>query len=152
MQALRAAASKVPSGKIELAFDCISEHNSYQNICEVLDRETGHIAVILPTKDYSDIPASIKHSITFVGGAHRDTDMHSWEKETGSRLGNQEFAYVMFRFLGRGLQEGWFRGMPFEVVKGGLGGVEEGLRRLKEGRVSASKLVFRIAETEGVER
>jgi NADPH2:quinone reductase len=42
--------------------------------------------------------------------------------------------------------------MPYEVVPGGLGGVEEGLRRLKEGKVSASKLVFRIEETEGVER
>jgi len=152
VQDLRAAVAKVPGGKVEYAFDCISEHNSYQNICEVLDRERGHITVILPSKDYSDIPASITHSLTFVGGAHKDKDLHLWQKETGSLLGNQEFAYVMFRFFGRGLQEGWFKPMPYEVVPGGLGGVEEGLRRLKEGKVSASKLVFRIEETEGVER
>lgn len=78
--------------------------------------------------------------------------MDPWQKQTGSLLGNQEFAYVMFRFLGRGMQEGWFKGMPYEVVPGGLAGVEEGLRRLKEGKVSAKKLLFRIDETEGVER
>jgi len=59
---------------------------------------------------------------------------------------------VMFRFFGRGLQEGWFKGHPYEVVPGGLGGVEGALKNLKEGRASAVKYVFRIGETEGVRR
>lgn len=139
-------------GKVEYAFDCISEHNSYQNICQVLSRDTGRITLILPNKTYDEIPAEIEKSVTFVGGAHKDTDMDPWEKKTGTAVGNQEFAFVMFRFLGRGLREGWFRGHPYEVVPGGLGGVEEGLRRLKEGKVSAKKLVFRIEDTDGVER
>lgn len=146
------SAVKKAGGKVEYAFDAISEHNSYQNICQVLDQSTGQITLILPNKDYEEIPFSITKSKTFVGGAHVGTDMDPWEKEVGSKLGNQEFAYVMFRFLGRGLQQGWFKPMPYEVVPGGLGGVEEGLRRLKEGKVSASKLLFRLDETEGVER
>lgn len=140
-------------GKVEYAFDYISEHNSYQNMCQVLDQKSGHITLILPGKEYGEIPASIKKTMTFVGGAHKDTDMDPWQKMVPeARLGNQEFAHAMFRFLGRGLAEEWFKGMPFEVVSGGLGGVEEGLRRLKNGEVSAKKLVFRIEDTEGVER
>lgn len=139
-------------GKAEYAFDCISEHGSYQNICQVLSRDTGRITLILPNKKYEDIPDEIEKSITFVGAAHKDTDSDPWEKKTGSAVGNQEFAYVMFRFIGRVLQEGFFKGHPYEVVPGGLAGVEEGLRRLKEGKVSAKKLVFRIEDTEGLER
>jgi len=48
------------------------------------------------------------------------------------------------------LQEGWFTGHPFEVVPGGLGGVEQALRNLKEGKASAVKYVFRIGETAGI--
>ena len=138
-------------GKVEYAFDCISEHGSYQNICQVLTRKSGRITLILPNKKYEDIPEDIEKSITFVGAAHKDTDSDPWEKKTGSAVGNQEFAYVMFRFIGRCLQEGWFKGHPYEVVPGGLAGVEDGLRRLKEGKVSAKKLVFRVEDTEGLD-
>ena len=95
-------------GKVEYAFDCISEHNSYQNICQVLSRDTGRITLILPGREYKEIPEGVEKSVTFVGGAHRDTDMDPWEKKTGTKAGNQDFAYVIFRFIGRGLQEGWF--------------------------------------------
>jgi len=50
------------------------------------------------------------------------------------------------------LQEGWFKGHPYEVVPGGLGGVEGALKNLKEGKASAVKYVFRIMETEGVRK
>lgn len=150
---LQEAAQK--SGKIEYAFDCISEHNSYQNICSVLDRSSGKITLILPFKDYAEIPPTITKSITYVGGAHKDTDLDPWQKKIpggGAKVGNQEFAHAVFRFMARGLGEGWFKGMPYEIVPGGLAGVEEGLKRLKDGKVSACKLLFRLEDTEGVER
>lgn len=49
--------------------------------------------------------------------------------------------------MGRGLQEGWFTGHPYQVMSGGLGGVEEALANLKAGKVSATKFVFKIADT-----
>ena len=139
-------------GKIEYAFDCICEHGSYQSICQVLSRDKGLITLILPGKNYDDIPAEIEKNITFVGAAHKETDRDKLEEKAGTKAGGEEFAFVMFRFIGRGLQEGWFKGHPYEVVPGGLAGVEDGLRRLKEGKVSAKKLVFRIEDTKGVER
>lgn len=141
---------KKAGGKVDYAFDAVSSNGSFENICEVLDHETGRITLVLSGADYSSIPASISKSITYVGDVHAAMDTDSWQKATGSKTGNQEFGYVMFRFFGRGLQEGWFKGHPYEVVPGGLGGVEGALRKLKEGKANAVKYVFRIADTEGV--
>ena len=146
---LKEVASKYKGG-IHYAFDAISEHNSYQNISQALTTDgTGHITLILPGRDYSAIPSHVRHSITYVGVAHRGADGESWQKKTGgaTKTGNQEFAYLLFRYFGRGLQEGFFKGHPYEVVPGELeGGVEKGLKDLKAGKASAVKYVFRIGD------
>jgi hypothetical protein len=36
----------------------------------------------------------------------------------------------------------------FEVIPGGLRGVEEGLKRIDEGKVSGVKLIVRLEETQ----
>ena len=153
VQGLKAAVQKsCGKGKIEYAFDTISDHHSYQNICEVLDQKTGQITLILPGRDYSDIPEGITRSVTFVGASNKDQDPDPWQKKTGTLVGNEEFAYVFFRYFGRGLQKGFFKGHPYEVIPGGLGGVEKALNDLKAGKASAVKYVFRLGETEGVEQ
>lgn len=45
------------------------------------------------------------------------------------------------------LQEGSLKGHPFEVVPGGLHGVLDGLRNLRDGKASGIKYVYRIDET-----
>ena len=65
VQNLKAALQK--SGKIQHAFDGVSEHGSFQNICQVLDPQTGKIALITPFGDYSDIPETIEKSNIFAG-------------------------------------------------------------------------------------
>ena len=144
-------AVQASGGKVEYAFDAVSEKGSYQNICQVLDHQSGAITLVLPGKDYSAIPSTIRQSGTLVGTVHKAMDLDSWEKKAGgTQTGNQDFGYVMFRLMGRGLQQGWFKGHPHEVVPGGLGGIERALKNLKEGKASAVKYVFRIADTEGV--
>ncbi|KAL2268438.1 hypothetical protein VTJ83DRAFT_3284 [Remersonia thermophila] len=81
-------------------------------------------------------PAGVERTITTVGDVHQDA---------------KDFGYVYFRYMARGLQEGWFKPQRTEVVPGGLGGIETALRNLKEGKASAVKYVFRIAETAGVQ-
>lgn len=56
VQNLKAAVEKA-GGKVEYAFDAVSEHGSYQNICEVLDHKAGKITLVLPGKDYKEIPS-----------------------------------------------------------------------------------------------
>ncbi|KAK3646452.1 hypothetical protein LTR56_008550 [Elasticomyces elasticus] len=120
--------------KLEYAFDAVSEKGSYQNICQVLQPD-GRITLVLPGKKYKEIPAGVKQSLTTVGSVHVDL---------------KDFAYVYFRYISKGLEEGWFKAQPQEVVEGGLEGVQQGLERLKDGTVSAVKYVYRIADTPGI--
>ena len=124
--------------KLEYAYDAVSEKNSYQNIARVLDPNTGHITFVLPGKNYDEIPAGIQKSITRVGDVHGNPD------------DLKEFGYVYFRYISKGLAEGWFKAQPQEVVKGGLEGVQTALENLKAGKASAVKYVFKIADTPGV--
>lgn len=116
--------------KLQYAYDAVSEHNSYVNICKVLEPE-GHLTLVLPGKEYSGIPETVKQTMTSVGASHTD---------------DQDYAFVMFRYFARGLAEGWFTPHPHEVVPGGLEGVETGLKNLKDGKASGVKYVFRIGE------
>lgn len=150
VQNLKSAVDKA-GGKVEYAFDAVSEKRSIENICKVLDHQSGQMTYVLPG-DSSAIPSSIKHSLTRVGAVHASMDQGQFQKETGSKTGNTDFGFIMFRFFGRGLQQGWFRGHPQEVVPGGLGGISSALKNLKDGKASAVKYVFRLEETEGVER
>lgn len=120
--------------KLDYAFDATSEHNSYTNVVQALDPK-GNLTVVLPGKKYEGIPESVNLTTTSVGESHK---------------GQKDFVYIYFRLLARGLDEGWFKPHPAEVVPGGLEGVERGLRNMKEGKASAVKYVFRIAETPGV--
>jgi NADPH:quinone reductase len=135
--ALRAA---VPNGqRLMYAYDAVSEHGSYQNVCKVLDPH-GHITLVLPGKKYAEIPDSVNQTLTTVGSVHGVPDDLS------------DLGFAWFRLFSLGLQEGWFSGHPYEVVPGGLGGVQTGLENLQHGRASAVKYVYRIAETEGLEK
>ncbi|KAK0252291.1 hypothetical protein B0A54_14090 [Friedmanniomyces endolithicus] len=63
----------------------------------------------------------------------------------------QEFGAKMFKLFGQGLQQGWLEPRPYEVVRGGLNGVEKALADLKAGKASAVKYVLRIDETDGLD-
>ena len=123
--------------KLEYAFDAVSEKGSYENLGKVLDPKTGRITFVLPNKKY-EMPDGIAKTITRVGDVHGNPD------------DLKEFGFVFFRYISRGLAEGWFNAQPQEVVPGGLEGVEGALRRLKEGKASAVKYVFRVGDTPGV--
>lgn len=116
--------------KLHFAYDAVSEHNSYTNIVQVLE-PAGALTLVLPGKQYEGIPESVVQSVTTVGDSHNK---------------DKDFAYVYFRYAGRGLAEGWLKPHPHEVVEGGLEGVETGLKRLKGGEASGVKFVFRVEE------
>ncbi|RKK70890.1 hypothetical protein BFJ69_g11492 [Fusarium oxysporum] len=122
--------------KLEYAFGAVSEMGSYQTICDVLDHQTGKITLIIPAQSYSDIPKTIEKSVTTVASVHEDLKV---------------FARALSIYFGRGLEDGWFKAHPQEVVPGGLGGIEKGLTNLKNGKASAVKYFYKIADTPGIE-
>lgn len=126
------------ANKVEYAFDAVSEKGSYQNICKVLDQKTGKITFVLPGKKYEDVPEGIEKTTTTVGSVHGFPD------------DLKDFGFVAFRYIAKGLQEGWFKTQPHEIVPGGLEGVQTALENLKGGKANAVKYIFKIADTPGV--
>lgn len=126
--------------KLEHAYDAVSEKGSYQNLAKVLDQNSGRIHFVLPppggdwNAKFEGISAGIHQGLSNVGTVHQNL---------------KDLGFVYCRYFTRGLEEGWFRGQKWEVVPGGLAGVQSALERLKDGSASAVKYVFRIADTEG---
>jgi NADPH:quinone reductase len=142
---IKEALKKAGASEVRYAFDAVSEKNSYQNICEVLSKD-GKIVLVLPSKEYKEIPESIRKSVTEVESTHFSLQADSPEAKVGIKTGPKEFAYAYFRLFTKGLQDGWFSPHPYEVVPGGLNGIE-GLKNLQAGKASAVKYVYRIADT-----
>ena len=151
VQDFRAAVQNV-GGKIEYVFDVVSEHGSWDNICQVLDCKSGRITLVTFGEEYKEIFKTIERSTIYVGAAQIGIDPDPWQKKTGMQTGNEEFALSHFRYVSRGLHKGYFKPHPYEVVPGGLGGIQGALQNLKDGKASAVKYVFRLEETEGVPR
>jgi NADPH:quinone reductase len=125
--------------KLEYAYDAVSEKGSFVNLSKVLDPQNGHITLVLPPPGgwggkFSEIPESVHQSTTNVGSVHGPL---------------KDLGFVYSRYFTRGLEEGWFKAQPQEIVPGGLGGIQSALEKLKDGTASAVKYVFRIADTEG---
>lgn len=126
--------------KLKHAYDAVSEKGSYQNIAKVLDttgqgEEASRLTHVLPKPKDFDPPQGIELGWTMVGCVH------------GTPVMQSDFGQAWFKLFSKGLKEGWLKAHPQEVVPGGLNGVETGLKNLKEGKASAVKYVFRIADT-----
>jgi NADPH2:quinone reductase len=136
------------------AFDAVSDKGSYPNLMQVMDVTDGRITLVLARKKYEGIPEGFAKSFTQVGKVHSDRypGLPGGNDKLEGSLGDQEFGAIMYKFFERALAKGLFKGHPFKVVPGVLGGVETGLKDLKAGRASAVKYVFRIEETEGLSK
>ncbi|KAL2130832.1 hypothetical protein VTI74DRAFT_5875 [Chaetomium olivicolor] len=141
-EAVVAALKKALAGRPPLrhALDAVSEGSSAQIIGRLFheagDGTTGKFTFVSPGNN-AGIPAYVEQTMTFVGSVHKIREA-------------KDLAYVYCRYIARGLREGWFRGQRTEVIPGGLNGIQTGLGNLKNGKASAVKYVYRIAETEGV--
>lgn len=127
--------------KVYLAFDSVSEDGSYANIVQVLENPGGKINFVLPVKD-AEIPEGIERSHTLVNSVHCGRP----DLGEGKCMEDIDFGHVMFRYIGRALTEGKFSGHPQTVIEGGLSGIEKGLTLLMDGKASATKYVYRVAE------
>ncbi|CAK7202874.1 hypothetical protein SEUCBS139899_005601 [Sporothrix eucalyptigena] len=131
--AVAALKSAVGTHKVRHAVNAISEGSSNYIVSEVL-QPGGTVALVLPWKDDERITQKIEHIQTSVGRVFREL---------------KDLGFVYSRYFGWALAEGTFKGHPYEVVPGGLGGVQTGLANLRAGKAHGIKYVFRIAETEG---
>lgn len=117
------------------ALDSVSEKGSYRNLGQVV-APGGTITTLLPVLEPDAIPSEVAAPLTYVASVHGDA---------------QDFGHVYYRYIAKGLQDGWFRPQPHEVINGGLDGIQEGMDNLAAGKATALKYVFRIPETAGVD-
>ena len=134
--------SSLKGQELKYAFDCVSSGTSYTNCSEMLSRSGGKLTMVLRPKH--EFPSWVEQSDTKVGSVHLDKTYSEQDPD------DQNFGFAWYRMFALGLKEGWFKGHPFEVVPGGLNGVEKALINLKEGKASATKYVLRIEETPGL--
>ena len=137
------------NAKLEYAYDAISENGSMQLLGKAMDNK-GKIAIVLPRDPEHKLRrvSSLKDQSTF---EEIPESVETFESSVPSAHGKDiDFAQKYFVLFGRLLAEGMFKPNRPRVIKGGLLGIEEGLQLLRDGKVSAEKLVVRIAETPGL--
>lgn len=136
VRGLRAA---LKGQKLWHAFDATVDHGSYANILQVLE-PTGRLTTVNPFEEYKGVPATVKLTKVNVGACHG-----------AYGLDEKDFTYIMLRYIGKSLAVESFKAHPYQIVPGGLEGVETGLKSLKDGNASGFKFVFRIGDTPGIE-
>lgn len=140
--------------KLHYAFDATTEHGSWNNLCKVLAKG-GKLCLVLPGVAH-DIPDHIQQSTAMAGSlwkvlaedASRATNKDLGHIDIGQ--GGKDFGLVFSRLIGKWLREGRLANHPYQVMPGGLLGVETALKDLRGGKVTGTKYVVRIAETPGL--
>ncbi|CAN9337944.1 unnamed protein product [Alternaria alternata] len=102
----------------------------------------GAINIVLPNNWET---GSVKKTMTMVGVIH-----NAPATEFGYFGDARDLGLVSCRWFTKAWEQGTFEGHPYEVKPGGLEAVEQALKDLKDGKNSATKYVFRIADTPGL--
>ncbi|KIW14450.1 hypothetical protein PV08_07234 [Exophiala spinifera] len=138
--------------KLRHAFDAICEHGSWDHICEVLDKDgpsPGQLNMVDPPTPVPQWPQGIEMKRTFVSTAYGVKHSLCSDEEAAR---DRDFAYVFYRYMSLLMAEGKFEPHPYEVLPKGLSSVQDGIQALYDRKVSSKKLVYRIADTPGLEK
>lgn len=138
------------------ALDAICENESWIPISQLLGHG-GHLSVVQggPPDKYKhpSIPANVEIGYSYVGSSHYGSfanTMPNQPADKDSVVKDIDFAYVLMRYVARELARGNLSGHPWELIPGGLEGVQSGLRKLQRGEAKGVKYIYRIAETSGL--
>jgi NADPH2:quinone reductase len=99
----------------------------------------GAINIVLPS-DWDVLNAT--KTTTSVSSIHN--------QDNGAYGDNRDLGLVTCRWFTKAWQEGTFDGHPYEIRSRGLQSVEQALKDLRNGKNSASKYVFCIADTPSI--
>ncbi|KAK7466231.1 hypothetical protein VKT23_004958 [Stygiomarasmius scandens] len=131
------------NGKLQHAVDCISEGSTPQLVSDSLASEGGTVSAILK---YETVRPEVKvvFSIAYTlfgkpfGDFTPSTEMN-------------EFATKSSKLISKLLADGKLTPAPLKIYPKGLASIPEGLEYMKSGKVSGEKLVYRVADTPGVQ-
>lgn len=142
-----------------LVYDSISTNSTVDLLSPLLTPSSSSqqptYVLLLDGPHRQRIPTGIKTENPFAPGLWEPTDPDSpYEASDGGveskNIIPRAFTQAFFGYLTFALGEGILKGHPFEVVSGGLRGIEGAMKGLRDGRNGGSKYVFRVGETEGL--
>ncbi|KIM96694.1 hypothetical protein OIDMADRAFT_148006 [Oidiodendron maius Zn] len=135
--------------KLQFVFDAISEKGSHYNFAKLLDPAMAKVTFVLGGYRH-DIPDGVQQSTTMAGSLWKGLKPIGERDRLGMGSGGKDFGFVYSRLIGRWLQQKRLSIHPFEIMDGGLMGLETALKNLKSGKRSATKFVIRITDTPGI--
>ncbi|KAF5011833.1 hypothetical protein FDECE_2065 [Fusarium decemcellulare] len=124
--------------KITHVFDAISENGTLETTLRFLDQDGGTVATVLPPVLFARDGGKFKYPPGVTAYNSACPLVHMTHKD---------FGYTWSRYLSRLLEDKRLAGHPYEVILGGLNGVLAGLQKLKDGKASGVKYVYRVEET-----
>ncbi|KAK8206787.1 hypothetical protein M8818_004621 [Zalaria obscura] len=126
------------------AFDCISEGSSPQICCDAISSKGGKISYLLPVKDTprKDVETgnTLAYTVTGEGFPFGPAEFPPKKEDF-------EFGAMFWELSTKLFGEGKVKVHRPEVRKDGLKGVFGGLNDMRQGKVSAVKLVYKVEET-----
>lgn len=128
------------------AFDAISHGDTWKHRLEALGPEwsRANLNMVDPPEEMPQWPENFTFSRTYVSSAYGES--HQFRNEQEARQ-DCDFAYMMYRYWTVLLADGRLKPHPYELRSHGLASIGEGVQALYERKVSAKKLVYRIADT-----
>ncbi|KAH6962890.1 alcohol dehydrogenase-like protein [Fusarium avenaceum] len=132
------------------AFDCISSNGSDNFVGRIIhahEPEKCKVAVVVPRSlsevSFVQVPDDLP--LDPMRGIPEDVTV-MWTNLGSVFETENDFGYIFFRYMGKGIAEGWLKAVPQTIVPGGLDGVSQALRDIKDGVHSATKYVVRIGD------
>ena len=143
--------NKLTNNSLVYAWDTISEGKS-PAICYAAlstSKPNPRYGCILNVKPEDRPREDVKYTFT-LGYTVVGEDFRMVGREFKASQEDFEFANKFTVLAERLLKEGKLKPHKKEIREGGLDGILKGLADLKEGRVSGTKLVYRISEDQGI--
>lgn len=144
---VNAIRSSLGSTTIRLALDAISSSASEKLIGQTLGKSSGNakIATVLPLNTADEVEG-ITRSFTISPLVFGDA------KEAGMPIdANRWLGATITKFIGMAVANGSLKGHPYEIVAGGLDGVEKGLKLLQAGSAEGPvKYVYKVGDRKSV--
>ncbi|KIJ26248.1 hypothetical protein M422DRAFT_192471, partial [Sphaerobolus stellatus SS14] len=137
--------SQLTGGRLKHAVDCISDGMTPNPVSTCLSKEGGTIATLLP---YQSKKPGVKTELVLLYSINGKAlefpfpyPAHPEHRDNGV-----EYCKMITRLL----VENLLKPCPVKLVSSGLAGVREGFDYMKQGKVHAEKITYRIADTPGI--
>ncbi|KAJ8111359.1 hypothetical protein ONZ43_g5642 [Nemania bipapillata] len=133
---------KLTGDKLKIVFDTISTELTAKFCAEAISSEGGAYASLLPI----EVPRSNVTSKLILGYTVFGQDFELGGHPFAAVPEDKDFATCFFPLVGEYLERGKLKVHPPSVREGGLEGILQGLDLLRNGQISAQKLVYNVSE------